>query len=171
MGAGRTPLLLAAGTCASGRGPGPFVGTSWRGRAVASGVPEAPDAWPRDIACPAQVYHGSDSADSCRTVHVKNQVCHERLLPTSPADVTPIITFDMSTPIAAPYGRPFQPSTGMHLGKNLLYVHIVLRWLIQATQMPVRLGYNTRGSAPTMKAPTLTSFVTVGKLHRTWISL
>ena len=51
---GRGPGPLGG---ASGRGPGPLGGASGRGPAAGSGVPEAPDTSPRDIACPAQAYH------------------------------------------------------------------------------------------------------------------
>ena len=49
----------------------------WAAGVVGSRVPEAPDAWSRDIAGPAQVYHSDANINTLS-------------LP-SPADVTPII--------------------------------------------------------------------------------
>ena len=60
---------------AYGRGPGPLGVASRRGKAEGSGAPEAPDTWPRDIACPR--------AGAGLLI----------LSLPSPADVTPIIMF------------------------------------------------------------------------------
>ena len=70
----RSQCIWVRGAGASGRGPGPLGGASGRGPATCGGAPGAPDAWPQDIAFPAQVDHAGDSTPS----------------PPSPADVMPI---------------------------------------------------------------------------------